>query len=182
VEARRPRGVMNHADEEEACRIARRALWSYLFEGAVDAGPDIAPAGLIAPAAVFVSLWSGRELRGCMGTINPVARSAAKEIAWVALQTATNDPCRAPLHASELEMLRVGVSLLAGSRPLTGDEHPRKDEGLRVEGPGGLAGFVLPGCGGEAEARAAAGISLPEVESRHGVRVRAFGPQPGDRQ
>jgi AMMECR1 domain-containing protein len=169
-------------DEPEACRIARHALRSYFFGGVIDSGPDIAPPGLAGRAAVFVFLWAGPDLRGCMGTVEPLMPSAAREIAVVALQAATADPCRRPVHASEVDALHIGVSVLGDSRHLRDGEDPGPAEALEIRpehesGSPSSLGLVLPGCGGEPEARRAAGIPPDVAVLRAAVSVTAFGRQ-----
>ena len=169
------------ADEPQACRIVRHALLSYFRAGRVDMGPDIAPARLDARAAVFVSLWSGKDLRGCMGTVEPLMPTAAREIAVVALQAATGDVRRRPVHPLELDGMEIGVSVLGERRVLEDGEGPRPEEALLVDGGDGRIGLVLPGAGDDEAARRAAGIRDGAPSRRLAVAVTAFGRVPGGR-
>lgn len=169
---------MNQPRELEACRIARHALRSYYRAGVFDDGPEIAPPELAAPAPVFVLLWSGGQLRGCMGSRIAFARSAAHQIALTALQAATSDPLRRPLHPSELDMLDIGVSVLGPARDLAAGDWPRPDEALEVQSASGLVGLALPGWGREGDARAAAGIGSEEPVVRRALAVTAYGGRP----
>lgn len=166
------------SDEPEACKIARHVLRRYFISGVVEYGPDIAPLELSRPAPVFVSLWSGDHLRGCMGTLRPLMPTASREIGFAALQAATADPLRRPLHPAELEALTIGVAVFGERRVLDPREEPAAGEALEVEDARGRAALVLPGCGGEEEALEAAGIPFGELVARTAVVVVPYGRQP----
>ena len=161
----------------EACRIVRHSLDAYFLHATVDRGPRIAPAELSAPAAVFVSLWSGDELRGCMGTIEPFMPTAAREIAFATLEAATADPLRRPLHRAELEAIDVGVSVLGDRRALGHGEAAERGEALELRDAAGRVALCLPGCGSEEDAHSAGGLSGPVV--RHARAVTSYGRVPG---
>jgi AmmeMemoRadiSam system protein A len=66
------------------------------------------------PAACFVSIKTAdRDLRGCIGTIEPSYPTLAEEIISNAIQAATRDPRFPPVTESELPSLRYSVDVLA---------------------------------------------------------------------
>lgn len=63
-------------------------------------------------AGVFVSLKKRGELRGCLGTIEPVRESLAVEIVENAVRAASRDPRFPPVEVFELAELTVSVDVL----------------------------------------------------------------------
>lgn len=91
-----------------------------------------------APGAVFVTLTRRGMLRGCIGCLTPSGALAAA-VADNALNAALNDPRFPPLTASELDGVRVEVSVLTEPQPL-----PYADpEELRRRLVPGVDGVVL---------------------------------------
>ena len=74
------------------------------------------------PAATFVTLTRGGELRGCIGSVFAV-RPLLDDLVRNAQAAAFSDPRFSPLTAGELGEVRFEVSLLTPPRPLpTGGE------------------------------------------------------------
>ena len=63
-------------------------------------------------AGVFVSLKKHGELRGCIGTISPVAASVAEEVIRNAISASTQDPRFSPVEPSELAEITYSVDVL----------------------------------------------------------------------
>lgn len=81
--------------------------------------PDLRtlPAHLIEPAACFVTLHIGEDLRGCTGVL--VARSPlALEVVDTAGQTALHDPRFWPVTPDELPLVEIEISVLTNPVPL----------------------------------------------------------------
>ncbi|MEP7181554.1 MAG: AmmeMemoRadiSam system protein A [Betaproteobacteria bacterium] len=95
-------------------RIARAAIGSRL-----GAGGDAVPghAALDRPGATFVTLMQDDELRGCIGTLEPV-RPLGIDVRENALAAAFRDPRFEPMRADEFEATAVEVSLLSASEPV----------------------------------------------------------------
>ena len=64
------------------------------------------------PAGCFVTLKKRGDLRGCIGTIEPVRHSLAAEIIDNAISAATRDPRFLPVEPEELAELEVSVDVL----------------------------------------------------------------------
>ena len=69
------------------------------------------------PRAVFVTLRSGRELRGCIGTTVPL-RPLGHAVAHAAWSAAFQDPRFDPVRGDELDRLRIEISVLGPLRPV----------------------------------------------------------------
>ena len=63
-------------------------------------------------AGVFVSIHKYNNLRGCIGTINPVEDNVAEEIIRNAISAATNDYRFGPINKDELDYLEIKVDVL----------------------------------------------------------------------
>lgn len=69
------------------------------------------------PAATFVTLTRGGELRGCIGSVSP-RRPLLEDVEHNARAAAFQDPRFAPLRPEELDAVRFEVSLLGPLEPL----------------------------------------------------------------
>lgn len=93
------------------------------------------PANLGQPAACFVTLYAGHDLRGCTGTL--VARAPlAEEVVQTAAQTALYDPRFTPVSPREVPLLIIEISILTA---------PQK---LDVPGPEAIPRMIRPGIDG----------------------------------
>jgi AmmeMemoRadiSam system protein A len=97
-------------------RIARSAIAVRL---GVPAGEDAdrAHPALTRPAATFVTLTQEKELRGCIGSLEP-SRPLAVDVRENAVAAAFRDPRFAPLAVHEFVATSVEVSLLGPSQPI----------------------------------------------------------------
>jgi len=76
------------------------------------------PAWLSRPGAVFVTLTRNGRLRGCTGSIEP-RRSLREDVMRNACAAAFHDSRFPPLPAAELPHVRIEVSLLSPTEPLS---------------------------------------------------------------
>jgi hypothetical protein len=98
---------------------------------------------LRAAGAAFVTLESGRGLRGCVGALE--ARLAlAAQVAESAHRAAVADPRFPPLRAEELPGLELKISVLGAPEPLAVDSRPALLEALSP----GRDGLILE-CGSQ---------------------------------
>ncbi len=124
-----------------------------------DAAP---PAGVTTPAGVFVSIYIGDRLRGCIGQVRPV-----KPLWWaaadMAIAAATRDPRFRPLEPSDLAGLRYEVSVLG---PLVDVPPEERDAG---------GDFVSVGDHGiQLRRDERSGLLLPQVGERLGIGAVGF--------
>jgi AmmeMemoRadiSam system protein A len=92
--------------------LARRTIEAYVTSHKTIDPPREMTEEMRQRAGAFVSLHRGGELRGCIGTIEPVQANLAEEIIHNAISAATRDPRFAPLKAEELAGLDVKVDVL----------------------------------------------------------------------
>lgn len=121
-----------------AVAVASGAAPSASLDDAIAAGP--LPSF---PAAAFVTLLEGGELRGCMGTLDPDGE-AWQAVVDTAGWAARRDPRFPPLHASELAALEVDVSILGPMVPLEDPHLFRPGIDGIVISRDGRRGLLLP--------------------------------------
>ena len=100
--------------------VARQGIAEALGLDAGDdplAGIDPDASGLDEPAATFVTLTRGGQLRGCIGSLEP-RRPLLEDVRANARAAAFEDPRFPPLTARELTDTRIEVSVLGPARPL----------------------------------------------------------------
>lgn len=93
-------------------RLALDAITAYVAHREVILPPDEIPVELCNPAGAFVCIKKFGELRGCIGTIEPVQPTLAHEIIRNAISAATNDPRFLPVEPEELGILACSVDVL----------------------------------------------------------------------
>jgi len=76
--------------------------------------------GFEKPAGAFVSIKKKGQLRGCIGTIEPLCSSLVEEVARNAVSAATRDPRFPPLTREELGDITISVDVLASPEPVSG--------------------------------------------------------------
>jgi AmmeMemoRadiSam system protein A/AmmeMemoRadiSam system protein B len=131
---------------EELPALARQGVETFLLKGSQLKAPDN-PSGLLgAPAACFVSIKTeDGDLRGCIGTIEPMHDTLAEELIANALSAATRDPRFKPVKASELPRLHYSVDVLSAPEPTTFAELDPIVYGVIVEDESGeRRGLLLP--------------------------------------
>lgn len=123
--------------------LARRAVETFIREGRI----------ILAPfekfderAACFVSIKTDEgDLRGCIGTIEPVKETLAEELIANAINAATRDPRFPPIAPDELPRLRYSVDVLSTPEPASFEELDPAIYGVIVEDEKGMRrGLLLP--------------------------------------
>ncbi len=116
-----------------------------LARGAIarELGASSSPAPAVSPeltriGATFVTLRSGRDLRGCIGTVE-AWRTLAEDVRANAVAAAFRDPRFSPLRRDELDRITIEVSLLNPSEPLP----PGGEESVAATLRPGIDGVVL---------------------------------------
>ncbi len=131
-------------NESRPVKLARKAVKEYLESSKVIEPFDDLPDEFFEPAGVFVSIKKAGNLRGCIGTIEGEADSAAHELIKNALKAALKDPRFDPVDINELDELVFSVDLLAEPEVIDNREQLDPQEyGVIVE-KGGKRGLLLP--------------------------------------
>jgi len=165
------------------------ALARLAIETFVRTGKSITPSKSLSPllsasAACFVSIKTHQgDLRGCIGTIEPIKQNLAEELIANAINAATRDPRFDPVSARELPNLRYSVDVLGVPEPADFEDLDPKVYGVIVEAEsGGLRGLLLPDIAGVETARQQvdiaarkAGISLKTPLKLSRFRVDRYG-------
>lgn len=105
----------------ESClvKIARNNLEGYVSGSPPPALVDI-PEEFKKKAGVFVSIKKHGQLRGCIGTIEPVRAGIVEEVAANAISAGMHDPRFQPVREDELEDLEYSVDVLQPPEPISG--------------------------------------------------------------
>lgn len=132
-------------EDHELPRLARQAVETFTRKGV-----EIKPGGLHselsrARAPCFVSLKTlDGELRGCIGTIEPMKPTLAEEIIANAINAATRDPRFSEVTEDELANLRYSVDVLKEAEPAEMEDLDPRLFGVIVEDDEGRRGLLLP--------------------------------------
>ena len=119
-------------------------------------------------AGVFVSLKKFGELRGCIGTIDPVTGSIAEEIMRNAVSAGTQDPRFDPVTKEELPYLIYDVDVLSPAERADRDKLDPRRYGVIVTS-GSKRGLLLPNLDG-----------VDTVEQQLAIALRKAGIGPGE--
>jgi AmmeMemoRadiSam system protein A/AmmeMemoRadiSam system protein B len=161
-------------------KLAKKTVEMYIKEGKV-----FKPKRLTLPmkekAGVFVSIHKLGELRGCIGTIEPVRRNVAEEIILNAISSATRDPRFLPITPDELKDLEYSVDVLTKPQPVKDKRQlDHKKYGVIVEA-GGRKGLLLPNLEGVETVeeqidicRQKAGIAAKEAVKLYRFEVKRY--------
>lgn len=145
----------------ELVSLARRAVETFVLDNKVVV-PECDDDSLSSQrAACFVSIkTAGRELRGCVGTIEPEHDSLAAEVVNNAIKAATRDPRFRPVSADELPRLRYSVDVLGGLEPATLEDLDPSVFGVVVTDDSGTRrGLLLPNIDGISTASQQVGVA-----------------------
>ncbi len=137
------------AEEDDFVSFARKCVEHYVNTGTPLEFPSDLPEALTsARAGVFVSLKKNGQLRGCIGTIEPVSENIGREIWRNAISACSQDPRFKPVRPSELEDIVYSVDVLTPPKPVTEGVilHPKVD-GIIVQN-GNRRGLLLPNLDG----------------------------------
>jgi len=96
------------------------------------------PRPLREPGASFVTLNKHGQLRGCIGSLEPV-RPLVEDVAEHAFNAAFSDPRFPPLRAAELTQIELHISVLGAPEPMT---FSSEEDLLRQLRPG-VDGLIL---------------------------------------
>lgn len=125
---------MSAPEHHPFVELARTAIEAYVRGRKRLKPPRALSPEMRARAGAFVSLHSGAELRGCIGTIEPQRANLAEEIIENAINAATRDPRFPPVVPDELDALDISVDVLTPPTPIDSirDQDPKR-HGLIVQ-------------------------------------------------
>lgn len=126
--------------------LARKSIEEYIKNGKIIKVPENLPQEFYSrKSGVFVTVFKGGELRGCVGTYLPAQENIAKEIIDNAVSACSRDYRFSPIVESDLRRLKCEVSLLSKPEIITDIEnHNPKKHGLIVRCSDGRCGLLLP--------------------------------------
>lgn len=149
--------MLSQEQRNRLLTIAREAIAAVLDGRKVEIKADDLDETLRRPAGAFVSLHTrAGELRGCIGSIRPVA-PLCEAVSASAINAAFRDPRFYPVRKEELGELDIEISVM-------GPLEPVKDTSEIVVGRDGL--IVSRGRN--------AGLLLPQVATDYGWDAEAF--------
>ena len=127
----------------DLARLALAVATGCADVSAIDRALERTRGGDAPGAAVFVTLIEDGELRGCMGSLEPV-RSLREAVVVSAISAALDDPRFRPVAADELPAIHIEISVLGPTTPITGpDAFQPGVDGVLVE-RSGRRGLLLP--------------------------------------
>jgi len=95
--------------------LAQESIHHYLNYSEKLSCPNPLSKDLTSRSGTFVSIKKLKQLRGCIGTLEPCEPNLAKEIIENALKAALHDPRFSPVTAEELQHLTYSIDVV---RPL----------------------------------------------------------------
>jgi AmmeMemoRadiSam system protein A/AmmeMemoRadiSam system protein B len=130
--------------------LARRTIEAFVSTGKIIEAKDDLPDFFQAPAGCFVSIKTkDGDLRGCIGTIEPVKNTLAEEIIQNGVSAATRDPRFAAVRDDELPNLTYSVDVLSPPELCSLEDLDPKTYGVIVEHESGFPrGLLLPNLAG----------------------------------
>lgn len=163
-------------DEIALPALARQAVENFIRSGSV-IDPHGNAEGLLrsrAPCFVCLKTLNG-DLRGCIGTIEPVKETLAEEIVANAISAATNDPRFDAVTEAELPNLRYSVDVLYQSERTVMEELDPAVFGVIVEDDAGSRrGLLLPDIPGIDDPHQQVEIAARKAGIPHGVPIKLF--------
>jgi MEMO1 family protein len=126
--------------------LAKKTIDTYITTGKRLAPPAELTREMKERAGVFVSIHEKNgDLRGCIGTFEPVQNNVAAEIISNAVSAATLDPRFDPISPGELDNLEYSVDILTTPEPIDDvSQLDPKKYGVIVAASGGRRGLLLP--------------------------------------
>jgi len=156
--------------------LARRTIETFVREGTVIKPPKDLPHQLTARAGCFVSIKTlDGDLRGCIGTVDPVKDTLAEEIITNGVSSATRDPRFTPVRRDELPRLKYSVDVLSTPEPCEFGDLDPKIYGVVVEDEIGFRrGLLLPSLAGITSAAHQVEIASAKAGIPPGTPVKLF--------
>ncbi len=137
----RSNSQLSDEDRRALLALARRAISQTLILGTVP-GTPVQAGTLAEPGGAFVTLRMNRNVRGCVGRLEP-AEALAEVVAQSAITAAFADPRFDPVTMEELRRLEIEISVLSAPQPIRPEEIEIGIHGILVS-CGANRGLLLP--------------------------------------
>jgi AmmeMemoRadiSam system protein A len=126
--------------------LAKNSIEEYIKNNKIIKAPDNLPKEFYSKkAGVFVTIYNGKNLRGCIGTFLPTRKNIAEEIISNAIAACSRDYRFSEITEKELPELSYEVSILSEPVPIKNiEKHNPKKHGIIVQSSDGRAGLLLP--------------------------------------
>ena len=135
--------MLNPEQRSRLLQIARSSIESVLNGIRPELNADDYDVDLRRPSGAFVSLHTkGRDLRGCIGSIQPV-HPLFHAVSVSAINAAFRDPRFFPLQKTELPHVHIEVSVMSPIVPAMPDDIEVGRDGIIIS-RGRYAGLLLP--------------------------------------
>lgn len=124
-------------------KLARETVETYVRDGKVYRPRELTPE-MKERAGVFVSIHKHGDLRGCIGTFEPVAPNVGEEIVRNAISSAIDDPRFHPIGPGELIDLDYSVDVLTSPEPVKDEKQLDPKKYGVIVASGWRRGLLLP--------------------------------------
>jgi AmmeMemoRadiSam system protein A len=136
--------MLSQEQRSQLLRIARGSIEAVLGGRRPDVDLATLDDDLRRPSGAFVTLNErGGQLRGCIGSIEPVA-PLAQAVSSSAVSAAFRDPRFYPVTKEELPQLHIEISVMSPIVPVRGVEEIEVGRDGLIVSRGGRAGLLLP--------------------------------------
>lgn len=155
--------------------LAKAATEEYVTKGNVIASDSTAiPPELDSPAGVFVCMKIHGQLRGCIGTIEPMKPRLSEEIISNAISAAARDHRFMPVSPSELPDIKYSVDVLGKAEQVYSlDDLDPRVYGVIVES-GCKRGLLLPDLEGVDTVERQVSIAMQKAGIRENEQICLF--------
>ena len=131
--------MFSDAQKNQMLQLAKDAIgWGLRYGRPLTVNVADYDDALREPGACFVTLNRHGQLRGCIGSLE-ARRSLVEDISENAYAAAFRDPRFNPLQASELEDLKLSISVLSPAQPM----HFSSEQDLLSQIRPGVDGLIL---------------------------------------
>ena len=131
--------------EDEYVKIARNAIEELILNDKKYELPEDASKELKEnKAGVFVTIKVGKQLRGCIGTLEPEKENVAEEIIQNAMNAASNDPRFSHINKEELNRMEITVDVIGDFEEIFSDDMLDIHKYGVMVTKGRKKGFLLP--------------------------------------
>ena len=131
--------------EDEYVKIARSAIEELILnDKKYEVSNDVSKELIEKKAGVFVTIKTGRQLRGCIGTLQPEKDNIAEEIIQNAMNAAANDPRFSHIDKNELDRMEITVDVIGEFEEIFSDDMLNVHKYGVMITKGRKKGFLLP--------------------------------------